>query len=283
MNIKLNSARMASNSPMECGLCSNAFDEEGKCPRILPCSHCICGDCIDSLIARDSKLCPFCRKDFEGTSSKDFGRNSSLIEVIKYALHIDQSEELPLSGLKDSPTKRLEEIKKDTSDVCSQSKESLSEVEEKIKELLQYNKEMMRFLKKDIENIEKNILKPIQKLLSKYEDMHDKLKEKRASFKDSLENVEQKRTKIHRLQKKVIKAKHFKELGCMVDDVEKEKTSAQALCQKVSDALFNADTQSERNKKTYDDTKEQLNAIEEALAIINNDGEKGAIASVSAL
>ncbi|KAK7072423.1 hypothetical protein SK128_021271, partial [Halocaridina rubra] len=245
---------------MACGLCSIAFDEGGKCPRILPCSHCICGDCIDSLIVQDSKHCPFCRQNFEGISCKDFGRNTSLIEVIKYALHIDETEKLRLNGLKDSPTNRLEDIYKDTSDICSQSKENLSDVEEKIKEVLRGNKETMFILKIEVEYIEKNILKPIHKLLSKCCDTRDILKKTHASFKESLDDVEQKRTKVIRFQKKFIKAKTFKELGCFVDDVEKEKNSNQALCPKVSDAFFIAETQSMRDREA----RRRKESIEEA-------------------
>ncbi|XP_068226775.1 uncharacterized protein [Palaemon carinicauda] len=66
---------------LECDICCNAFSEE-YCPRLLPCSHTLCGHCIDGIIATNRKVCPSCRKEFAATSAEDLTINRIVLDMI---------------------------------------------------------------------------------------------------------------------------------------------------------------------------------------------------------
>ncbi|XP_068226778.1 tripartite motif-containing protein 59-like isoform X2 [Palaemon carinicauda] len=70
-----------SSNVLECDICCNAFSEE-YCPRFLPCSHTLCGHCIDGIIATKRKVCPSCRKEFAATSAEDLAVNRIFLDLI---------------------------------------------------------------------------------------------------------------------------------------------------------------------------------------------------------
>ncbi|XP_068235998.1 uncharacterized protein [Palaemon carinicauda] len=72
---------MTSNA-LECGVCSNVFSEE-YCPRILPCSHTLCGGCIDGIITDERISCPFCREEFPAASAEDIVINRFALDIAK--------------------------------------------------------------------------------------------------------------------------------------------------------------------------------------------------------
>ncbi|XP_068202398.1 tripartite motif-containing protein 59-like [Palaemon carinicauda] len=70
-----------SSNILECDICCNAFSKE-YCPRLLPCSHTLCGHCIDGIIATNRKFCPSCRKEFAATSAEDLTVNRIFLDLI---------------------------------------------------------------------------------------------------------------------------------------------------------------------------------------------------------
>ena len=52
---------------LTCGTCLNTFDSSLQTPKLLPCSHTICLECLTRIVAtfaRDSQFrCPICRWD----------------------------------------------------------------------------------------------------------------------------------------------------------------------------------------------------------------------------
>ncbi|XP_068231219.1 uncharacterized protein [Palaemon carinicauda] len=82
---------MNSSSSKECEICNEFFNENRHCPRVLPCSHCICNQCAEYLITINRKICPFCRKVFNVHSAKDLATNSALLSVLKYVKELESS------------------------------------------------------------------------------------------------------------------------------------------------------------------------------------------------
>jgi hypothetical protein len=61
---------------MECPICMEQFTPERNIPKLLPCTHDVCDQCIASLL---SKRCPVCRKSF----NSDLGTDRTLLKAIK--------------------------------------------------------------------------------------------------------------------------------------------------------------------------------------------------------
>ncbi|XP_064083278.1 uncharacterized protein LOC135199298 isoform X2 [Macrobrachium nipponense] len=70
------------SSPLECDICCNVFSED-HCPRLLLCSHTVCGRCIDELISVQKKECPVCRTLFVAESAEDVVINRNLLDAAK--------------------------------------------------------------------------------------------------------------------------------------------------------------------------------------------------------
>ncbi|XP_064108473.1 uncharacterized protein LOC135216879 [Macrobrachium nipponense] len=83
---------MASYSPKECGICLKEFDELKFCPKILPCSHNMCGECLDKMIRIQNKFCPFCRRSFQENSLQSFGTNFPLLDALKCLKEVENKQ-----------------------------------------------------------------------------------------------------------------------------------------------------------------------------------------------
>ncbi|CAL4067500.1 unnamed protein product [Meganyctiphanes norvegica] len=55
----------------ECSICSNTFDDASHRPRVLPCGHGFCTQCIDACINRENKSCAVCNEEFSANSATD--------------------------------------------------------------------------------------------------------------------------------------------------------------------------------------------------------------------
>ena len=60
-----------------CSICLGPFDT----PRMLPCGHSFCIDCLQSLITRGDRNCPDCRKVFPNQSAHKFPINYAVMSV----------------------------------------------------------------------------------------------------------------------------------------------------------------------------------------------------------
>ena len=50
----------------ECGVCCEVYEKEGvKCPKILPCGHTFCLQCLNKMLKCRHIKCPLCRTDLQ--------------------------------------------------------------------------------------------------------------------------------------------------------------------------------------------------------------------------
>jgi len=72
---------------LECEICAEPFEakKEGRRPRILPCAHTFCEECIGKVIQDRTIPCPRCRHETKSISSlNDIKLNYSLIEFMEF-------------------------------------------------------------------------------------------------------------------------------------------------------------------------------------------------------
>ncbi|CAL4125484.1 unnamed protein product, partial [Meganyctiphanes norvegica] len=63
----------------ECIVCFSHYDEEEHRPRVMPCGHTLCSDCLERAIREDSKMCPKCRARYSASNVDDLSVNFSLM------------------------------------------------------------------------------------------------------------------------------------------------------------------------------------------------------------
>ncbi|CAL4060892.1 unnamed protein product, partial [Meganyctiphanes norvegica] len=69
----------------ECTICNNIFDIEIHRPRVLPCGHGFCTQCIETCIQGGNKACPTCREKHRAKSATDLPVCYILEELIHTA------------------------------------------------------------------------------------------------------------------------------------------------------------------------------------------------------
>jgi hypothetical protein len=65
---------MADELDLECPICMEKFSSEVNIPKLLPCTHDVCDQCVESIMH-----CPVCRQPF----SSNLGTNRTLLKAIK--------------------------------------------------------------------------------------------------------------------------------------------------------------------------------------------------------
>ncbi|XP_064096622.1 uncharacterized protein LOC135208413 isoform X1 [Macrobrachium nipponense] len=65
-----------------CHLCYEVYDEETRRPRMLPCGHSYCTDCITKLIMNGRLSCPECNTNFVASDSSQIPVNYGMERVI---------------------------------------------------------------------------------------------------------------------------------------------------------------------------------------------------------
>lgn len=56
-----------SSSNLECSICDYCYDSSLRQPKLLPCSHSFCSNCLHSLVTLGNRCCPLCRAYWQGS------------------------------------------------------------------------------------------------------------------------------------------------------------------------------------------------------------------------
>ena len=90
---------MASAEGPECRVCSEPFDDQNICPRVLSCGHSYCTGCLERLTIEDDKMsCPTCRVEVNLPPAGVAGlpKNFDLLSIINTNVtpHYEEGERL---------------------------------------------------------------------------------------------------------------------------------------------------------------------------------------------
>nr|QXL99749.1 TRIM32 [Penaeus vannamei] len=74
---------MASMSTAVCQVCFSCYDSEAKRPRILPCGHTFCSQCLLNITERNDGLiaCPLCKRETKVTDISQLTTNFSILDL----------------------------------------------------------------------------------------------------------------------------------------------------------------------------------------------------------
>jgi hypothetical protein len=89
------STRVLSNDDIECSICFDCFDllKNNKIPRILPCGHSFCSECLAHLVRANSSLkCPKCNFKIQNLILEAIPRNFNLMENLENAQKLTENE-----------------------------------------------------------------------------------------------------------------------------------------------------------------------------------------------
>ena len=67
---------------MECSICSELFNEQANCPRLLRCGHTCCEACLTRVIEDNQIICPSCRNTSVTSSVDSLPKNYIVLEFL---------------------------------------------------------------------------------------------------------------------------------------------------------------------------------------------------------
>lgn len=67
---------------MDCPICSDNFNDEDHCPRLLRCGHTCCEQCLNHVIKNSQITCPTCRDISLTPSAGNLPKNYTVLEII---------------------------------------------------------------------------------------------------------------------------------------------------------------------------------------------------------
>ncbi|XP_068227214.1 uncharacterized protein [Palaemon carinicauda] len=177
----------------DCGVCFREFNEAKRCPRILECFHTVCTDCIEGLIKRNDKRCPFCREGFEMDCINDIRINEQVLDLTKYIRFLLSSGFSPYQSVDETDSKSssssssnhsLSSIRDVTTQhlaACKQAQNQAESTTQKYVEMKDYLLKSNRDFEEKVMNIvceiTKNAHKKAKDLTSVIEELQSKVNE----------------------------------------------------------------------------------------------------------
>ena len=115
------SQQQETDNNTECPICLESFTETGpRVPRLLPCSHSFCEQCVKKILKQKVVNCPECRTRHTAANGvKRFPQNKYILSMLKLIRQTTKTTQA--KGNKSTPAKNLKESNK----VCSTHKKGL--------------------------------------------------------------------------------------------------------------------------------------------------------------
>ncbi|XP_064084074.1 uncharacterized protein LOC135199871 [Macrobrachium nipponense] len=242
----------------ECSICNEPFDTKRHCPRLLPCSHCLCSFCI-SEVMWTSKACPFCRADFHDKAANDFPKNRNLMEILQYVSMLEAMVSLPNRGKNTvSFTRWREDFRKDV------KRESLPKSENakaKIEDNMKFNSRLMEGMMAQNEKITNEAIPKLRAIQEKNTSKVEYLALENDKLQGQLDVILQKEKDMKDADDGLEAAKNFTEAAPFLDLFEDTDKELQDLEEDVNDFLSRDKGVSRTISETFHKTEGKINAF----------------------
>ena len=89
---------------LSCDVCSEEYDEENHLPRVLPCLHTFCNQCLEGMVRDWTIICPTCRikHDVPGDSVRNFPKENTRRSLRDFIRLKRKSHQIPCKDCPDS-------------------------------------------------------------------------------------------------------------------------------------------------------------------------------------
>ena len=184
---------------LSCVVCLEEFEEDGdKIPRLLPCTHTLCQNCIKQLIRYEKLECPECRAKHEAKNKeKSFQQNKYILIQIRRSV---KSKEKRVPRGYD----RCKDHGKELSLFCQEADcqvaicQSCLSKNHKKHDVVELEEEIKNNVITEVEKIRKNLKSKMRLISSVKENVETKTEE-------SVNDLKQKQEEINRQIQKMIK------------------------------------------------------------------------------
>lgn len=257
---------MASRTSKECGICNEVFDEDRHCPKNLPCSHCVCVQCIDQLIKTDRKLCPFCRHSFVESSAQAFGTNLSVLELLKYVSELEASIHGRHRRADINPyVNLLINCRLENREISQVNVQRCKEAMDQITKAINNNEELINKLKCSNEKLRNKILS----VLKDIEDSDSKhiayLTHENESLKRQFDALVRQERQVQFIDSELENSEDFTTCGKFIDEAKEINATCTTFMEDLTEFLYKNKRSRHSIGKTVEKLKRDLVSIEDIL------------------
>ncbi|XP_068227237.1 uncharacterized protein [Palaemon carinicauda] len=258
---------MASRTSKECGICNEVFDEIQNCPKNLPCSHCICMQCIDQLIKNERKLCPFCRRPFEESSAQAFATNLTVLGLVKYVSELEASIQGRHQQTDLDPfVNLLKNCRLENREITLVNIERCKQSATQVMKAIQNNDELIGKLRSLNDKLRKNVLGVIKGIESSNSEQIAYLQHENESLMKQLDSLGHQETHIQDTDIKLENALDFTTSGKFIDEAKEINSTFNTFVEDLTEFVDNNKKSRNSIAKAVEKLNCEVAAIEEILS-----------------
>ncbi|XP_064084541.1 uncharacterized protein LOC135200136 [Macrobrachium nipponense] len=235
-------------NPLECDVCCNEFSDD-HCPRILPCSHTLCGCCIDQIISKQTKACPVCKGAFAAMSAEDLLINRNLLDAAKQLSSGHKEPKAPSRGPASSFEELINGIRVNFTQKC------MADYEEAETLVLSAIEKLKRMQDDALESQRgtEGLIHTLQKLQLSNENSLSNIDQNSKLLRDRLDVIRRKKAKIEKSDAELKKTTDFTAAGVIMDETKGMVDGAPEEFKEIEALL-------QQNEKERDVIKESLSS-----------------------
>ncbi|XP_064119453.1 E3 ubiquitin-protein ligase RNF168-like [Macrobrachium nipponense] len=256
---------MDSTNPTECGMCNAGFNDDSRCPRSLPCSHNLCTECIEYLITKDNRHCPFCGHEFKSTSSADFMINRALLECISSLPVLRRQYTRQASKKSTVYQQRIADFKKDVCTANELISSDLKELEKDVERIMRVEEEFQEGYNRQKSEFCHRVLDQIKEYQANMDGHFESSRTCSLRLQKLRQELKKREEKLAAAKRTLDSTSSLEEMASLMDKTEEVNTAASGWVESVREDLLEKETQIQERKKALKASEKMQISLTKAL------------------
>lgn len=254
-----------SYNPMECGVCQEVFDDEARTPRNLPCSHHLCSLCVSSLIRRNDRKCPFCRKPFVALSPEDLMKNNGLLDCIQYLAHVTRDSSTRKGKGQSTYRSKLDELKSDVFKSNGELLETLETLQRRLEKVACDANRLKATVAREDSHINENVCAKINDIFASNAKNIDELETAEYAAEDQLRVLLCEKNIIESLNGELQETQTLTEAARLMDEAEEMNSKVDEWIGQLKEKVQEEEAAMQNKEKEVKALEEKVKVMTEIL------------------
>lgn len=246
-------------------MCNSGFNEDSRCPRSLPCSHNLCTECIDYLITKNNRHCPFCGHEFKSTSSADFMINRALLECISSLPALRRQYSRQASKKSTAYQQRIADFKKDVCTANEVISSDLGELEKDVERIMRVEEDFQEGYNRQKSEFCHRVLDQIKEFQANMDGHFEASRTSSLRLQKLRQELKKREEKLASAKRTLDSASSLEEMASLMDKTEEVNTAVNGWAESAREDLLEKETQIQERKKALKASQKMQNSLTKAL------------------
>ncbi|XP_066970520.1 uncharacterized protein [Macrobrachium rosenbergii] len=246
-------------------MCNSGFNDDSRCPRSLPCSHNLCTECIDYLITKNNRHCPFCGHEFKSTSSADFMINRALLECISSLPALRRQYSRQASKKSTAYQQRIADFKKDVCTANEVISSDLGELEKDVERIMRVEEDFQEGYNRQKSEFCHRVLDQIKEFQANMDGHFEASRTSSLRLQKLRQELKKREEKLASAKRTLDSASSLEEMASLMDKTEEVNTAVNGWAESAREDLLEKETQIQERKKALKASQKMQNSLTKAL------------------